>query len=216
MSTLRQIVYNVRNLVDDELELSSVHISERHLKYVIKYYRALLLRRELWRGSKLSPFEQGFQSNFSFKQSKIFGRNALVSDKDIPDPIRVKNRAGVGITYIGDKVANIAYSIVNIHRNRSQKYSKYTGDKTFASYIDNKVYLFGGLPDSLSSGDTKTFDIRGIFRDPEEVMRIIDPGSETMEKPFPLSSDMEQRIVTSLANGELSLMVGRNTQTNES
>lgn len=216
MSTLREIVYNVRDTLDDELEGPSARVNEEHLKYIIKYYRALLLRRDLWRGSKLAPFEQEFESTFALKESSNFGRNALVSELEVPDPVRIKNRAGQGITYIGDKVADIAYSIVNIHRNRSQKYSKYTGDKTFASYIDNKVYLFGGLPNSMSSGETKTFDIRGIFRDPEEVMEIIDPNSNTMEERFPLSSDMEQRIVTSLANGELSLMVGRNTQTNES
>jgi hypothetical protein len=166
------------------------------------------------RGSRLIPFEQELTDTFTFKPSSSFGRNALESQSTIPTPVRLKNRDGGGLTYIGSRTGDISYSVRNIHKQRLSKYDKFTSNTTSATYQDNKIYIFGGLPNSLSSGDTKEFEIRGIFEDPEEVMEL-NGVSNTKDEPFPIGSDMEQRITKGLLSGELSLQMGQNQITTQ-
>jgi hypothetical protein len=215
--TLRELSYNILNLFDERYEGIDTDITIDQIVYLIKYYRSLFLRRDMQRGSRLIPFEQELTDTFTFKPSSSFGRNALESQSTIPTPVRLKNRDGGGLTYIGSRTGDISYSVRNIHKQRLSKYDKFTSNTTSATYQDNKIYIFGGLPNSLSSGDTKEFEIRGIFEDPEEVMEL-NGVSNTKDEPFPIGSDMEQRITKGLLSGELSLQMGQNqiTTQNES
>lgn len=206
MSTLKEISYNILNLFDRKLEDRDTYITIDQIAYNVKYYRSILLRRDVQRGTRLTPFEQEINSDFTFKQASNFGRNALVSDEDIPQPVRLKNRGAGGITQVEDRESDFVYPVDHIHRNRFQQYNKYSPNKTVGAYSDNKIYLFGGLPDTLSSGDSRNFDIRGIFEDPEEVMKLNNPTANTKELDFPIGSDMIQRITKGLINGELSIM----------
>ncbi len=207
--TLKEISYNILNLFDERYEDLDTSITIDQIVYAVKYYRSLFLRRDMQRGSRLTPFEQEITDTFTFKPSSSFGRNALESDSTIPTPVRLKNRDGGGLSYIGLRTGDVSYPIRNIHKQRLSKYDKFTDNKTSATYQNGTIYVFGGLTNTLSSGDTREFEIRGIFEDPEKVMEY--KGlSNTKNQPFPMGSDMEQRITKGLLSGELSLQMGQN------
>lgn len=211
--TLREITNNISSLLDDRIERTDYTIDQ--IIYTLNYYRSLFLRRDVQRGSRLIPFEQEITDTFDLLDSNSFGRNALKSQSDIPKPVRMKEMDAGGLTYVGERTADVSYPVLQIHRRRFSEYAKYSHSKTFASYLDGKVYLFGGLPDSLSSGDTKDFDIRGIFEKPEEVMELNNPSSDIMSLEYPISSDMLQRITQSLISGEISILTGTQQQQQE-
>jgi hypothetical protein len=216
--TLREISYNILNLFDERYEGVDSDITINQIIYNVKYYRSLLLRRDMQRGSRLTPFEQEMEDTFTFKPSSSFGRNALESQSTIPTPVRLKNRDGGGLSYIGLRTGDVSYPIRNIHKQRLSKYDKFTDNTTSATYQNGKIFVFGGLPNSLSSGDTRDFEIRGIFEDPEEVMSF-NGITDTINEPFPMGSDMEQRITKGLLSGELAFQTGQGqmrTQQNES
>lgn len=206
--TLREISANILSLLDAEHELGINQVA-----YTVKYYRSLFLRRDYQRGSRLHPFEQELTDTFDFLQSSNFGRNALKSQTELPTPVRFKNRQS-GIVEVTERDGDYSYPVYNHERQRYQKYEKYTSSNTFGTYYDNSVFLFGGLPNSLSSGDTRQLEIRGVFEDPERIMKLNDETSSTMDKEFPMGSDMVQRITQGLIGGELSVIYSNSTQNN--
>lgn len=201
--SLNDISYHILNTVRGNRSKDYPDLTIDQIKDAIKYYRALLIRRDQQRNfNRYRMFEQDlglvpvsyYDTAESNNQDSF--KELLRTDNKIPSPIRMKEWEG--ITYVGklDK-AGEPFPLVDAHRSWWNKYNKFTSDEPEAFYRNGYIYL-------RNTNVLDEINIRGIFEDPEEVYEF---KGEAEENPFPIPEDMVQRITQSLLNGELNFAV---------
>jgi len=105
--TLQEAAYNVLNLLVGGRSTNNEFLSPRQIKFNIRYYRALFIRRDSDRFTRLLEMEQELSVTMeaaSFTNSGTFPAGQLsdvtITPTDIPKWIRIKpNR---GISFVGD------------------------------------------------------------------------------------------------------------------
>jgi hypothetical protein len=201
--SLNDISYHILNTVRGNRSKDYPDLTIDQIKDAVKYYRALLIRRDQQKNfNRYRMFEQdlGLVSVDYYDTGEDPNTNSYVelirTDSKIPSPIRMKEWEG--ITYVGkaDK-AGEPFPLVDAHRSWWNQYNKFTSDEPEAFYRNGYVYL-------RNTNVIDEINIRGVFEDPEEVYNF---KGENEEKPFPIPEDMIQRITQSLLNGELSFAV---------
>lgn len=230
MTTLNEASYNILNILRGGRSFDNDPFSIEQIKYTIGYYRALLVRRDLEREGRTEELEQdlGFVSLevVDPTEGTMFGMDNLVlrTSGDIPEPVRLKDRIGITAVYAPDRA--VAYPVIDYRMNRFQKYNKYTDKVARSFYLNKKVHIIGtslmtNLSDLILA--TKTLDeipleelttqpmfcvVRGIFENPVAAWEFAHPDEEWSDdtSPYPLPSDMEQRIAQSLISGEFKVL----------
>lgn len=212
MASLNEIAYNILNIFRGGRSQHNEHYSLDQIKFNIKYYRTLFIRRDLQRFTKLEPFEQSL-SNVKFNQINrgdlgLGDQYTLVSET-IPTPMRLKNREG--ITFVGRQDDSKGFPIVTYNQSRYQKFNKFTSseDNNRSFYKDNKLYIVGPIAKNVNNSldiDSVDLLVRGIFRDPEDVV-VYNTGEYSHDDQFPsMPNDYIQRIVQGIASQELMIM----------
>lgn len=221
MSSLNEIAYNILNLLRGGRSDHDEHYDLDQIKYNIKYYRNLFIRRDLQRyGVRQEPFEQDL-NNLEFEEisNARYGpddQNLLRTTKQIPNLLRVKNRQA--LTYVGPTDESKNYPVIQYHEARYQNYNKWTSNKNRAFHVRNNIYLMGRYADNIHNSTNRSsekFDVKGIFADPEEVIEFKIGDFYDHDEEFPtLPEDYVQRITQGLTSGELQLMVQTQSDVN--
>ncbi len=204
--TLNEIAYNILNIVRGGRSNSDDHLSLGQIKFNIKYYRAMMIRRDLARNNFMSRhIEQdlGCLKLIRVNASKCcdFDIDCEVyrTEKKIPRTVRANFKDM--ITYVGGVDGVNTIPIIQPDYVKFIPYDKYTKNQRKAFFIEDYLYIYN--PDGL-----ELINVRGVFEDPEEVAKFDCDGTDCYDdnSPFPMPADMIQAITTALLSGEMMMV----------
>jgi len=172
-TTLNQAAYNVLNLMRGGRSTNNEYISLEQIKYAIRYYRALLIRRDVHAGRRTEGMEQELQP-IKMEPATLTGDNhpgifpdstqltpVLKSVEALPETIRLKDRDG--ITYVGGDLSVGSFQLIDFMAAPWQQYSKYTSAFRRAWTREDYLYVMGW---SISPLPDANITVRGIFENP--------------------------------------------------
>mgnify|MGYP003108647209 CR=1 FL=1 len=208
--TLNEIAYNLLNLVRGGRSNHDEHISLDQIKFNIKHYRAMFIRRDFAKNGfnyrhieqdlgcvRLSPVDASKCCNIETTCA------VYRTDKKIPKTIRYNFEEA--ITYVGDITGYGTIPMVSSNTIRWLPFDKYTKGKMKAYMIDDYLYIY-------NAEGLETINVRGVFEDPQEVSQFDeceDQGCyDDSKHPFPISMDMLSLINNGMVAGELQLLSG--------
>lgn len=231
MATLKEISYNIKNILEGGRTTQSSQFSLRQLAFFAIYYRALLIRRDTDYFKRLDGIEQDLGNisaevvQMDIGKARELPHSILRTSKEIPKPVRMRSRTP--ITFVGSPDLQEQYPFTERGNARFSQYGRYTGNDPRSFWNDGYIYitsdkvaklvneLAGG--DSLADKDTSvveesisTITIKGIFSDPRDAwsFRHQEPYDWETELPgFP--EDLIQRITQSVLKGEGRAMVSQ-------
>lgn len=204
--TLNEIAYNILNLVRGGRSSNNDHISLSQIKFNVKYYRAMLVRRDFTRNGIITRhLEQDLGCLELQKVDASKCCNLPVdcavyrTKKKIPRTVRFSFKDA--ITHVGDVTGLGTIPMVEPHMVEFLPYDKYTKSQKKAYMIEDYLYVYNA--DGL-----KFVNVRGVFEDPEEVALFDCDGSDCYDddSEFPIPMDMVQIITSGLMSGELMLL----------
>ena len=204
--TLNEIAYNILNLARGGRSSNNDHISLDQIKFNVKYYRAMLIRRDSTRNGIITRhLEQDLgcielQKVDASKCCNLPVDCAVYRSKvKIPRTVRFSFKDA--ITHVGDVTGLATIPMVEPHMVEYLPYDKYTKQQKKAYMIEDYLYIYNG--DGL-----KFINVRGVFEDPEEVALFDCDGSDCYDddSEFPIPMDMVQIITQGLMSGELMML----------
>ena len=207
--TLNEIAYNLLNLVRGGRSNQDEHISLEQIKFNIRHYRAMFIRRDYAKnGFNSRHVEQDlgcvYLKPVDASKCCYLPTTCSVyrSKKTIPKTIRYNFEEA--ISYVGDVHGTATIPLINPNTVKWLPYDKYTKDKLKAYMIGDYMYIY-------NAEGLEAVNIRGVFEDPRDVARFDSCSSggcysDDIEYPIPL--DMLNLINSSLISGELSLLSG--------
>ena len=204
--TLNEIAYNILNIVRGGRSNSDDHLSLSQIKFNIKYYRAMMIRRDLARNNFMSRhIEQdlGCLKLIRVNASKCcdFDIDCEVyrTEKKIPRTVRANFKDM--ITYVGGVDGVNTIPIIQPDYVKFIPYDKYTKNQRKAFFIEDYLYIYN--PDGL-----ELINVRGVFEDPEEVAKFDCDGTDCYDDnaTVPMPADMIQAITTALLSGEMMMV----------
>ena len=204
--TLNEIAYNILNLARGGRSSNNDHISLDQIKFNVKYYRAMLIRRDFTRNGIITRhLEQDLgcielQKVDASKCCNLPVDCAVYRSKvKIPRTVRFSFKDA--ITHVGDVTGLATIPMVEPHMVEYLPYDKYTKQQKKAYMIEDYLYVYNA--DGL-----KFVNVRGVFEDPEEVALFDCDGSDCYDddSEFPIPMDMVQIITSGLMSGELMLL----------
>lgn len=212
--TLNEIAYNILNTYRGGRSNHNDHISLDQVKFTIKYYRAMMIRRDM--------AKHGFVSNGVEQDLKCLELEKIDASKccnlktscdvfrtKMPLPKFVRLNFNDAITYAGDITGLGSYQIVEPHMVQFLPWDKYTHDRKKVYILENYLYLYNADGDGM-------INVRGIFEDPEKLniynncdgAVCYDDNSE-----YPLPMDMLQMLTAGILNGEMKMLAVTSSDT---
>jgi len=206
--TFNEIAYNILNLVRGGRSSHDEHISIDQIKFNIKHYRAMLIRRDFARNGLITRhLEQdlGCLELEKVDASKCCNLPSTCpvyrTKENIPRTVRFNFKEA--ITYTGDVTGLGRIPMIEPYEVQLIPFDTYTSNNPKTYMIEDKLYLYN--PKGMD-----VINVRGIFEDPEEVQKF-----KTCDGPyyddnfvFPMPMDMVSAISAGLINGELKLLAG--------
>ena len=212
--TLHEIAYNLLNLVRGGRSNHDEHISLDQLKFNIKHYRAMFIRRDYARNGFVSRhIEQDLgcirlqKVNASKCCNLPIDCTVYKTIQSIPKTVRFNFEEA--ITHVGDVTGFGTIPIVNSNTIKFLPYDKYTKGKYKAYMIEDFLYIY-------NAEGLEYINIRGVFEDPTDVAKFGDcagSGCYNEVSDFPIPMDMISQINTGILAGELKMLVGTVTDT---
>jgi len=207
--TLNEIAYNLLNLVRGGRSNTDEHISLEQIKFNIRHYRAMFIRRDYSKnGFSSRHIEQDLGCVYlePVDASKCCDLPTSCSvyrtKKTIPRTVRYNFEEA--ISYVGDVHGTGTIPLVKPNTVKFLPYDKYTKDRLKAYMIGDYLYVYNA--DGLEA-----VNIRGVFEDPRDVSRFDECTSGSCyddNEEYPVPLDMLNIINSGLINGELSLLSG--------
>ena len=212
--TLNEIAYNILNAYRGGRLNHNEHISLDQVKFTVKYYRAMFIRRDM---SKNGFVSNGVEQDLNCLELEKIDASKCCNIKTECDVFRTKLKLpkfvrlnwNDAMTYAGDATGLTSYQIVEPHMVQWLPYDKYTQDQKKVYVLDNYLYLYNADGDGY-------VNVRGIFEDPEKLSRFIDCegiACYDADSEFPLPMDMLQMMTAGILNGEMRVLVGTSTDT---
>jgi|TARA_R110002167_G_scaffold274055_1_gene480144 hypothetical protein len=213
--TLDEITYNLLNLIRGGRLSQDEQISASQIKFNIKHYRAMFIRRDYAQNGFVSRhIEQdlGCLDLIQVDASKccglpVTGCKVYRTVKKIPKTVRYNFKEA--LSYIGDVSGIGTIPFISSNTIQYLAYDKYTSGNYKAYMIEDYLYIYNA--DGL-----KYVNVRGVFEDPQEVAKFDCEGSSCYDdsaSPFPIPLDMIDRINSGILNKELALLGGTFTDT---
>lgn len=205
MNTLKEIAYNIAEIVGAETDFATI----RRLEEQVLHHRALILRRTMDRSSRIGKeFISTIVADTEIKDGTDyadFGIPLCVTKQQIPYIVDFKEING--FTYVGsiDKVS--AYTrLMCLSDLRFIDSNRYSQKRPYYVYEDNKIYITY-FPEKLL--------IRGVFEDPRKLVGFKDlDDNPTWEEsmPLPISADLLQMVVQAVVSSEATMVRFSNKQ----
>jgi len=199
--TLKEISYNILNLYRGGRSSNNEHISLRQIEFNVKYYRAMLLRRDFAKNGMVSRHSE--QSLGCIELEKVNASqccslpiecDVVRTVVDIPRTIRYNFTDA--ITHVADPSGLITIPVVDALTVQFLPYDRFTKNTRKAYMIEDRMYIY-------NPAGMDTINIRGVFEDPEETALFDCDGSDCYddEADFPLPMDLVQAITDGLVKG---------------
>ena len=212
--TLNEIAYNILNAYRGGRLNHNEHISLDQVKFTIKYYRAMFVRRDMARNGFIS---NGVEQDIKCLELELIDASKCCNLKTectvyrtkVPLHKFVSLNFNDAITYAGDATGLTSYQIVEPHMIQFLPYDKYTADKKKVYVLDNYLYLYNGDGDGV-------INVRGIFEDPEKLGEFLNCDGTACyddDSEYPLPMDMLQMLTAGILNGEMRVLAGMATDT---
>ena len=207
--TLNEIAYNLLNLVRGGRSNQDEHISLDQIKFNIKHYRAVFIRRDYAKNGFTSRHVEqdlGCVNVIPVDASKCCNLDTKCAvyrtEKKIPKTIRYNFEEA--ITYVGDITGIGTIPMVSSNMIQFLTYDKYTHKKMKSYMIGDYLYIY-------NAEGLEAVNVRGVFEDPQDVSVFdecdgIDGCYDDSKHQFPISLDMLSLINQGLLNSELSLL----------
>ena len=204
--TLNEIAYNILNLVRGGRSNNNEHISISQIKFNIKYYRAMLIRRDFTRNGMVTRhLEQDLGCLELEKVDASKCCNLPVecavykTVKKVPKTIRFSFRDA--ITHVSDVTGLGTIPLIEPHFVQWLPYDTHTKKQRKAYMIEDDMYIYNA--DGL-----QFVNVRGVFEDPEDVALFDCDGSDCYDDDtdFPIPMDMVQTITQGIMSGELMML----------
>ena len=209
--TLNEIAYNLLNLLRGGRSNQDEHISLDQMKFNIKHYRAVFIRRDYAKNGFTSRHVEqdlGCVNVIPVDASKCCKLETKCAvyrtEKKIPKTIRYNFEEA--ITYVGDITGIGTIPMVSSNMIQFLPYDKYTHKKMKSYMIGDYLYIY-------NAEGLESVNIRGVFEDPQDVSVFdecdgIDGCYDDAIHQFPISLDILSLINQGLMAGELALLAG--------
>ena len=208
--TLDEIAYNLLNLFRGGRSNHDEHISLDQIKFNVIHYRAMHIRRDYAKNGFVSRhIEQdlGCISVIPVDASKCCKINTgcpvYRTVMELPKTIRYNFEEA--ISHVGDVSGIGTIPMVNSNTIQWLPYDKYTKNKMKAYMIANYLYVY-------NAEGLETINIRGVFENPQDVSKFDECENggcyDDSRDPFPIPMDMLSLINQGLISGELQLLAG--------
>jgi len=211
MITLNQAAYNILNQLRGGRSSNNEYISLSQIKFWIKYYRALLIRRDEERFSRVEGLAQSIvvpiaASNVSWgtpaqtnPPASSVPEYTAISASVLPNIVRLKDRPAIMQVLVDGTRQVIPY--IDSRRGIWNQFDKYTS-------LSRRCWLYGGKLYinnwNLTGAVSPQVELTAIFEDPEQAYNFNlsgDPWDDDTND-FPISSDLLQQVSQSVINGE--------------
>ena len=208
--TLNEIAYNLLNLVRGGRSNNDDHISLDQIKFNIKHYRAMFIRRDFAKNGFTSRHIEQDLGCISVEPTDAsdccrLPSHCIVYRSIKPLPKTIRYNFEEAITYVGDITGMGTIPMVNSNTIQWLPFDKYTKDKMKAYMINDYLYIYNA--DGLEK-----VSVRGVFEDPQDVSEFNECAAggcyDDSIHDFPISMDMLQQINQGILGGELSLLSG--------
>jgi hypothetical protein len=217
MATLNEIAYNIRNLYRKGRGSNNDILSLDQIKFLIKNYRALYLRREYNKNEAiLDTFEQKVcveleKVDASLCPDNLIGYEVLRSKQKLPDFIR--GTTSLLISYIGSVNGTTRWQYVPAFAMEWNKYNKISGNRIKAYILDGYLYVF---PDCR----VKYAMVRGILENPQEGGNYSNEDGSACyndDQEYPIPEDMIVGLTQDILKNEFNMMekLGTNDESND-
>ena len=206
--TLNEIAYNLLNLIRGGRSNQDEHISLDQIKFNIKHYRAVFIRRDYAKNgfsSRHTEQNLGCVRIIPVDASKCCNLDTKCpvyrTEKKIPKTIRYNFEEA--ITYVGDVSGMNTIPMVSSNMLQWLSYDKYTSKKMKSYVIGDYLYIY-------NAQGLEAINVRGVFEDPQEVSKFdeCEAGGcyDDSKDDFPIAMDMLSLINKGLIDGELNLL----------
>jgi hypothetical protein len=206
--TLDEIAYNLLNLLRGGRSSNDEHISLDQIKFNIKHYRAMFIRRDYARNQYVSTSLE--QDIGCVPLIKVDGSKCCNLPTDCPVfrtthrlPKTIRFNFTDAFTFIGKPNGTGTIPKVEPYEVEYLQYDKFTKGQTKYYLIDDYIYVYN--PNGLEA-----INVRGVFEDPEDVHEWDTCNGHCYDdqSDYPLPMDMLSTINTGLLQGELAILMG--------
>jgi hypothetical protein len=211
--TLNEIAHNILNLLRGGRPSQSEHITLDQIKFNIKYYRAMLIRRDYARNGIITRhLEQDLGclelEEVNASQCCNLPVSCSVSKTIHKVPRTVRFNLKEALTYVGDVTGLVTIPVVDPHVITYLTHDKYTGNKYKAYMIEDYLYVY-------NAKGLQFVNVRGIFEEPLDLVNFDckDGACYDSKGPYPMPADMIQSVTLGMASGELQLLSGTTADT---
>tara|TARA_R110002020_G_scaffold60656_1_gene164123 strand:+ start:2749 stop:3441 length:693 start_codon:yes stop_codon:yes gene_type:complete len=206
--TLNEIAYNLLNLVRGGRSNQDEHISLDQIKFNIRHYRAVFIRRDYAKNglnSRHTEQDLGCVDLVPVDASKCCNIDTKCpvyrTIKKIPKTIRYNFEEA--ITYVGDVSGMNTIPMISSNMIQWLAYDKYTSNKMKSYMIGDYLYIY-------NAEGLENINIRGVFENPEDVSKFDRCSSggcyDDSKDDFPIGMDMLSLINKGILDGELNLL----------
>lgn len=208
--TLDEIAYNLLNLVRGGRSNHDEHISLSQIKFNIKHYRAMFIRRDYSKNGFISRHvEQDLGcvhiEPVDATQCCQLPSTCVVYRSVKPIPKTIRYNFEEAISHVGDITGLGTIPMVNSNTIQWLPYDKYTKKKMKAYMIGNFLYIY-------NAEGLEAINVRGVFEDPQDVSKFDECSGggcyDDSYAPFPIPMDMLNLINQGIIAGELQLLSG--------
>lgn len=204
MSSLNQIVSNILELYNGGRISDDYRPSKRQIKFIVQYWRATLIRRDIDRNGFLS---NTFRQPLGCIELELAGDccdsdcKEVTSVNEIPRPVRLKDKDAIWL-YTKDEFGATPIPIVSRDALPYLSARKYTKNKLYAVFENNRIKVFG---------NKRLREITGwiITEDPSSLAAFYtceDAPCYSDDDEYPISADMIQQLTLAIMSGELKIM----------
>jgi len=206
--TLNEIAYNLLNLMRAGRSHNDENISLDQLKFNIKHYRAMFIRRDFMRNGLIT---RHLEQDLGCLPLQRVDASKCLCDFTVECPVyrtvskiprTVRFNFTDAITHVGDITGLGRIPMVQPYEIQFLPFDKYTANKPKAYMIEDYLYVYN--PNGM-----ELVNVRGIFEDPEKLagLKSCEGGCYNADQDFPIPADMISAITSGLVNGELKFLV---------
>jgi len=205
--TLNEIAYNLLNLIRGGKSHHHEDISLEQIKFNIRYYRAMLIRRDYAKNGNITRhLEQdlGCLNLEIVNGSKCCGLeiDCEVARTVLTIPKTVRFNFEDAITFVGAGDGLTRIPLISPQIAKFAQYEKYTSQNQKAYMIEDYLYIMN--PKGL-----EFVNVRGVFENPEDVAKYECPSGICYDSnsEYPIPMDMVEALTKGVLGGELQLLV---------
>ena len=215
MATIKEIVYDLKNIIRGGLQSDDEMISDRQIEFQVNSLRAQFIRQDInKRRSVSSNIRQVIPC---LDVEPVSGTTCGLSHdikivrsiEQIPNPVETSHDDL--ITAIGPTgILSLGFHMIPYNRAPWAGTNKYTKKMTCAFILDNFIYIIGPEAPLLDK-----IKVEGVWQNPREISNYKDTHGHTAYDPdnhdYPLSTSMLDLIKTQMIATNLQPLIQSGT-----